>query len=361
MRTRVTLLVFLAAAAPACGSILGLQEPTVDDTIEAGGDSGGSDGGGGDGGPSAPVVIAQNQGGPFMVAQSGSRVVWTNFIGSTVSSIDKFDGGMTLMAADPLADQPIGLAVDDSGVYFANTGTSGTVLHCGGATCAASDVVFDAGFTNTDLVRNGALTYFLQADNDEIDRMNADGSGRQSIATTDTNNFERFLARIATDGTNMYWTEPLNDTILRKPISGGSPTTIFTASSGASPSAVLVDGTTLYFAVLGQDNGQGTVSSSALDGSGVQTIAASQHFPYELAVDANYIYWTAEGDADASGNPLGNGGVFRCAKSGCGGNPDQLASNLNDARGIAVDDTTIYFATFETGKGDGKIWKMAKP
>ena len=351
------LFVLIAIGATACGSILGLQEPTVDDAIEAGGDGSPQ----GEGGPGAPVVVAQNQGGPFMVAEFGSRVVWTSFLGSTVSSVDKFDGGVTLMAADPLADSPIGIAIDDGGVYFANSGSSGTVLHCAGATCASGDVVYDAGFTNTDLLRNGTFTFFLQADNDEIDRMNADGTGRQSVATTDTNNSDRLLARIATDGTNVYWTEPFNDTILRKPISGGSPTTIFTASSGSTPSALLVDGSTLYFAVFGQNNGQGTVSSSGLDGSNVQPIAASQHFPYALAVDANYIYWTAEGDFDSNAKPLGGGGVFRCAKSGCGGSPQQLASGLNDARGIAVDDTAIYFATFETGNGDGKIWKLAKP
>ena len=77
------LLAILAVGATACGSILGLQEPTVDDAIEAGGDGSPQ----GEGGPNAPVVVAQNQGGPFMVAEFGSRVVWTNFLGSTVSSV----------------------------------------------------------------------------------------------------------------------------------------------------------------------------------------------------------------------------------------------------------------------------------
>jgi hypothetical protein len=360
---RVTSVLVLAACGAttlACGAILGLQEPTVDDTLETGADSGGGDGPKGDGGPNVPVAIAKNQGGPFFVAQYGARVAWTNFIGNSVASADKVDGSMTLVAADPLADQPIGIAMDDGGLYFANSGLSGTVLHCKGDTCSPSDVVYDGGFTNTDLARNGAFVYFLQADGNEVDRMAPDGTGRQSIATTDTNNFGRLLSRIATDGQYIYWSENFNDTILRKPIGSGTPQTIFTASSGAGPSALLVDGQTLFFAVLGADNGKGTISSSGLDGSNVQTLATAQRFPYALAVDANYIYWTTEGDFDTNNKPTGNGGVFRCSKSGCGGSPDQLASNLTDARGIAVDDTNIYYATFETGSGDGVIWKLAK-
>jgi hypothetical protein len=234
------------------------------------------------------------------------------------------------------------------------------VLHCAGDTCSSSDVLYDGGFTNTDLARNGTFVYFLQADGDEVDKMGTDGTGRQSIATTDTNNFGRLLSRIATDGQFIYWSENFNDKILRKPIGSGSATTIFTASSGAGPSALLIDGQTLFFAVLGADNGKGTVSSSNLDGTNVQTLAASQRFPYALAVDATYVYWTTEGDFDTNNKPTGNGGVYRCAKAGCGGSPDQLVSNLVDARGIAVDDTNIYYATFETGSGDGVIWKLAK-
>lgn len=355
---RALLVLATGTSALACSAILGLQEPTVDNTIEGGGGDGSN---GGDGGTGNAVVLASNQGGPFMVAQFGSRVVWTNFIGNTVTSADKYDGSTSLVAANPLADSPLGLVVDDGGIYFANSGSSGTVLHCAGATCSASDVIYDGGFTNTDLARNASFLYLLQADGDEIDQMGTDGAGRKSIATTDTNNFGRLLSRIATDGTNIYWSETFNDKILRAPISGGTPQTIFTASTGGQPSALLIDGSTLYFAVLGADNGQGTVSSSNLDGTGVQTLAASQRFPYALAMDANYIYWTTEGDIDTNGKALGNGGVFRCSKSGCGGNPDSLVSNLTDTRGIAVDDTAIYFATFETGSGDGKIWKLPKP
>jgi hypothetical protein len=389
----VSIALTLAAGASliACSAILGLQEPTVDESI---GDGGGGDGSktdsptSGDGacgdtasdplncgacghdclggacssGQCQPVAIAQSQGGPFMVAQFGSQVYWTNFIGSTVGSANKYDGGNTLMAASGNgADSPLGIGADDAGVYFANSGSSGTVVRCGLTSCQGAATLFDAGFTNTDLAVVGGNVYWLQADGDEIDRVATGGGTHQNLATTDTNNFGRYLSRIATDGAFVYWSESFNDTILRKPIGSGSATTIYTLSSGAQPSALLLDNGTLFFATLGSDNGQGAISYGNPDGSGgAQPLAASQRFPYALASDATYLYWTAEGDFDTNNKPLGNGGVFRCAKTGCGGNPEQLASNLSDTRGIAVDDQAIYFATFATGSSDGQIWRLAK-
>ena len=353
----------LGAGALACSSILGLREPTVDDSLGDGGGCGKDCLGGAcsDAGLCEPVAIAVNQGGPFMVAQYGSTVYWTDWLGSTIGSADKFDGGNGLVGAATLVSAPIGIAADDSGVWVANNGSNGTVLHCAPSGCTNASVVFDAGVGNTDLALAAGYVYVLQADGDEIDRIPTAGGAYQTVAATDTLNATDVLARIATDGTSIFWTETANDIIRHKPVAGGSAQTLFTLASGSAPSALVLDGATLYVGTFGQENGQGTILAANADGSGTpQALAAAQRLPYAIAVDADYVYWTTEGDFDLNGAPVGNGGIFRCAKTGCGGAPDELASGLVDARGIAVDDRAIYFATFETGNGDGKVWRLAK-
>jgi hypothetical protein len=340
-----------------CDVVLGLHEPTLNNS-----DSGfPQDGSSGDGANNkVPVLLAGNQSGPYMIAEYGPNVFWTNLSGSTVGTANKLDGSAGIFAGQGIADSPIGIAADDAGVYVANSGFSGTVLNCSGAGCSAQSVIYDGGFFNTDLKINGGFVYFLQSNGDEVDRIPFAGGAVQSLATTDTNNSDSYIARIATDGTYVYWSEPFNDRILRKTITGATQQTVFTGTSGSRPSALLFDSGTLFFTTAGNGNGQGTVAYSAPDGTGMQTLAASQHYPFALASDATYVYWTAEGDFDSSNVTQGGGGVFRCAKTGCNTNPDQLVSNLKDARGIAVDDVAIYYVTYETDNGDGKVWRLAK-
>ncbi len=352
-----------------CSAILGLQEPTIDNAIEGGtGGDGGSNcakdclGGECKAGVCQPVAIALNQGGPFMLTAFGSRIYWTNVIGSTVMSADKVDASTTLLAATGSGvDSPIGLDVDDSGVYFANNGSSGTVIRCDLDGCPSPQVLYDAGFGNSDLHLNGGSVYYLEADFNEIDRVPVGGGPMVPVAMPDTANNFALLARIATDGTYIYWSETYNDKIVRKKLSGGAAQTIYSLPTNAAPSPLLIDGTTLYFATLGGANGAGSIAYGNTDGTGgVQTLAAAQHYPYALAIDSTDVYWTTEGDFDMNSKLTAPGGVFRCAKTGCGGTPVELASGINDGRGIAVDDRAIYWASFETGTGDGKIWRLAK-
>jgi hypothetical protein len=359
-----------------CGLILGLQEPTIDNSIETGvpdsSTEGGTEGGGvctkdclGGAcvnGVCQPVMLAQNQGGPVFLAGWGPRVYWANFVGNSVMSADKVDASTTLLVASGNgADQPFGIDTDDAGVYFANYGNSGTIMRCPLDGCPTPYIMYDGGALNSDLHVVNSFVYFLQSDFNELDRMPAAGGAVTPIGTTDTAGFDDLFSRIATDGNTIFWSEVDNDIIRRKPVGGGSATTLFTLPGLSAPCAILLDGAILFFATLGTDNATGTINYGNANGSGtVQTLADSQHYPFGLAVDATYVYWTTEGDFDSKNNLTAPGGVFRCAKTGCGGAPEQLASGVHDGRGIVVDDTAIYFVSYETGTGDGKIWRLAK-
>jgi hypothetical protein len=85
---------------------------------------------------------------------------------------------------------------------------------------------------------------------------------------------------------------------------------------------------------------------SAPKAGGATTTLAIGGYPYELALDDTYVYWS---DND--------GPIWKVAKTG--GSPiklaDQTTVNSFQPMGIAVDGTNVYFET-----SDGKIWQVSK-
>ncbi len=357
MKRAWLLLPLLVASVPQCSS-----------TPSPGGDAG--DGGGEAGcakdclggacnaGTCAPVAMVTKQSGPIWLAQLGNQVFWSDYNGNDVTSADKFDAAVHVLAGDPLIDQPWGIVADDTKIYVVNEGT-GTVLGCGPDQCDLSSVLYDGGLQPTVAAVAGNYVYWMEPYLDSISRTPKTGSFVQSLASPDTSNGDAQFACIASDGTYVYWSEPANDKIRRQAVAG-NPADVFALTAGAFPTALLVDGTTLYFVAQGSGNGDGLIGFGNLDGTGgPQTLAGSQQLPWAITTDATYIYWTTSGTFASEDVPNGDGGVYRCEKTNCT-TPVQLAGSLMDARGIAVDDRAIYFTTYATGTGDGTIWRLAK-
>jgi DNA-binding beta-propeller fold protein YncE len=348
------------ASIPQCSS-------TPSPTTDGGGDDGGVEGGcakdclGGacNAGMCAPVALATKQGGPIGLAQLGDRVYWTDYGSSDVTSADKLDASLHVLGTSPLIDQPWGIAADDSKIYVANSGGASTVIACQPDQCGLSGVLDDGAVQPTAVSLAGNFLYYMEPYIGEIYRTPKYGGVVQDLATTSFFYGDELFAFVVSDGTYVYWSEPNTDKIRRQAVAA-QPVDVFTLSPGSFPSALLIDGTTLYFVAQGSGNADGIIGYGTLDGTGgAQTLASKQQLPWGLAVDANYLYWTTSGTYGANDVPNGDGGVYRCEKVNCT-TPVQLAGNLADARGIAVDDGAIYFTTYATGNGDGTIWRLAK-
>jgi hypothetical protein len=350
---------FVVVVVPQCS-----PSPASNDAgSDAGGEGGGCShdclGGACNAGMCAPVAIASKLNGVVNLAQMTDRVFWTEYPGNEIASADKVDASLNVLAGYPIADSPWGIATDDSFVYVVNSGSASTILRCPPSQCDQSTVLYDGGLQPTVIALAGNFAYWAEPFVDSISRMPKSGGAVQQLATPDTSNSTAQYACIVSDGTYVYWSEPQNGLIRRQAVAA-QPQTVFTLQGTSFPMTLLIDGTTLYFVATGTSNGAGVIGYGNLDGTGgVQVVAPGQHFPWGLATDATYLYWTTEGDFDAKGNPMNNGGVFRCEKTGCT-TPVQLADGLADARGIVVDDTAIYFGTFATGTNDSTVWRLAK-
>jgi hypothetical protein len=140
---------------------------------------------------------------------------------------------------------------------------------------------------------------------------------------------------IAADAKNVYWTtwRPIdpNGTVKRAPLSGGVPVMLTT---DVGPGAIAVDATSLYWA----SPQQYTITKMPIDGHSPTVMASGSdaESAFAIAVDSMNVYWTT-----------GRGAVMQMPTGG--GTPIAIASDQGFPRGIAVDATSVYFTTFDTG------------
>jgi hypothetical protein len=143
---------------------------------------------------------------------------------------------------------------------------------------------------------------------------------------------------MALDATNVYWTAnrvpPRNvGAVMTAPRSGGSPVTL---ASPTYATGVAVDAINVYYA----DPYAGTVMKMPVRGGSAVALASGQAFPYSVAADSGYVYWSnwgADDPVDAAG------AIVRVPISG--GEPTTLATGGRDWApwGIAVDATNVYW------------------
>lgn len=136
-----------------------------------------------------------------------------------------------------------------------------------------------------------------------------------------------------------------NGDVARIALAGGPPESI--AANLPGPRDLLLEGSTLYATVQGNDDTNGGVVAIDLPSGQLTSIAEDTGHPWDLEADATHLYWASRPDE----NP---GRIWRIPKTG--GTPELFIDNLNEPRKIAIDATHLYVADF----GSGKVWRKTK-
>jgi hypothetical protein len=200
---------------------------------------------------------------------------------------------------------------------------------------------------------DGTSVYWVNRGNHIVARVNTDGT---NVAVLSGGQLLPSTIRAAND--KLYWSVLKNLTgsnyenasILVANKDGSSPTVL--AAGQPNVDRFVVDAQRLYFITPGHDPARddGVVRAIDLATLVVTTLADKQAYPWDIAQDDTYLYWTNLGSPT---NGYAGAGIHRTPKLG---GPVVALTTTPGERGIAVDASAIYFANRLTNT----INKLAK-
>jgi hypothetical protein len=299
-----------------------------------------------DGAASPAKVIAENvfsgELGGVAIDESGLYLAESRTLGRILHVPLEGGGGLPRTLA---SDQPVpaGLVADATHVYWTNAAEGSARPGAG----ALMKVVKGGGTPTTlagglleprGIAADATHVYFATWADGTIRRIDKQGGSPELIATDQKN-----PRTVAVDGTHVYWGNfGAGDTTIRKAPKTGGPVVLLADAAG-SPVELAVDGARVYWLSYGtravrsvsKDGGAPVVLASGADGAGA---AAGNH---GLVVDASHVYW------------LDSFRISRVARAGGGGITVVLAGNA--LAGLAGTTSALYF-----GQGDDLL-RVDKP
>jgi hypothetical protein len=225
--------------------------------------------------------------GPHIVIGTSNKIINTAALAVTAPAathlywVDNNDATGTVNEAnldgtDPQTiitgqDNPDGLAVDSSHIYWNNYGATGngTVNE---ANLDGTDLqIIVAGQDLYGLAVDGSHIYWT--DRSTVNEANPDGTDPQTIITG-----QNYPVAVTVDSSHIYWTDYFSGTVNEANLDGTDPQTIITGQN--EPRDIVLYGSHIYWT----DYFSGTVNEANLDGTDPQTILTGQNSPVGVAV-----------------------------------------------------------------------------
>jgi hypothetical protein len=265
-------------------------------------------------------VMTLASGSPYIpegVAADDTNVYWT--AGGAGTPFPTPEGivmkvpinGGTPVTLDTPEGYPIGIAVDQSNVYYEQT---------------PLDV--DAGqFSTFSVVMNVPI---------------AGGSSSTLAVNQDA------ASNLAADNGSAYWTTSVipTGTVVSASPSGGTVATL--AANQSQPTALTISDGTIYWV---DEDPSGAIVSLPLAGGQPTTLLAGAVWANGICTDSSSVYWSS-----FPGGVMGDSSNGQVESLGLGGgNPITLATGLPTPAGIVTDSSSLYLAVYAASGLSGAI------
>lgn len=269
-----------------------------------------------------PKTLAVGQNDPSDLAVDELDLYWTNTGANQVVRVAKVGGTATIVASSQ--PSPLGIALDDTHVYWTQNTTPGAVVRApksGGSPqviassqyyafrlVLSGSTVYFIGDTTSGFVRSvpktgGTVTDLQSASSpkglaydgtklfwsawNEIRKADASALAPPTKLST----AESFPAALAADESDVFWLDMYANKIRKVSKPGGAPTTLASLTSGTPRGSIAIDATYVYFI-----DPKGNALRKVPKSGGAATTVAKASDPRGIVVDANYVYWTNGGD-----------------------------------------------------------------
>lgn len=277
--------------------------------------SGASEDGGGSGGAGGEGATTSSTASTSSSATSSSSSTGSGG-GSACLSVE-------VLSQEEIGAAPYGIAVDDSHVYWGNSGT-GQIRRATKDGSMSETLAEGQGSPWGVRLFNGELYWVSHSVDGVLSKVAIDGGTPVPLATAPA------ARDLVINGSTVFWTREPDD-VERVGLDGSEPALLISANMLSN--TIALDDTYIYWVNLGD----GQVKRALFDGTEESPLATGQAQPWGIALDDTHVYWTNSAD----------GSIARVAKTG--GGVEIIATGQVAPMGIALDETHVYWVDNETG------------